>query len=588
MRTTNTTSKGFYRLQLPKGAYTVTATKKNYSKETFTASVEVDQLIGKDISLKTGRASVMPTTLQVITTTDQSRTRVLTIQNTGTMNFDYSIAENGGNRATVKSTSALVLKPDADLYALTTKDLFEGGMEPLGWSASSTGNVIRSFTPQGMQNLWGVGYTGNLWLSDPWALIDYEFTPEGTPTTRKWYANWTGSWAADMAYDSKRKLVCQVKVGDDNGIYCWDPDTGEIVDSIVGSFPWADWSPRGLAYRADDDSLYVGGWNEGVIYHIKGLAAADKGTVISSCKPSDSMISGLAFNNSLGVLWMSTNSYTDAIYELNPDDCTVLSTLAHPKPGYNGAGLEMDEEGNLWMVAQYPMTAYLIESGVPAFSDVPWISADPTRGTVAPGQSASIQVTINTAGMEEGVYLASVFAVTTAAKEPFVRIPVSLIVSSYQQGVNAGGKAYADTLGDPWAKDVAYSSGNWGYVQKSKTVSTSEKISGTSDPTLFQSQRIDPYAYRFDNVPNGVYQVDLKFAELLNAKIGKRLYDVIVEDTEVLPAHDIAYEVGTFSADNHTFFVEVTDGRMDVRFVPRSGHESPVVNALRVTRRPDR
>jgi hypothetical protein len=167
-------------------------------------------------------------------------------------------------------------------------------------------------------------------------------------------------------------------------------------------------------------------------------------------------------------------------------------------------------------------------------------------------------------------------------------VPVSLIVSAYQQGVNAGGKAYTDTLGDPWAKDAAYASGGWGYVQKSKTYSTSKKIAGTNDPVLFQSQRIDPYAYRFDNIPNGVYEVDLKFAELLNAKIGKRLFDVIIEDTEVLPAHDITYEAGTFTADDRTFFIEVADNRMDVRFVPRSGYESPVVNAVRVTHRPDR
>jgi hypothetical protein len=71
-------------------------------------------------------------------------------------------------------------------------------------------------------------------------------------------------------------------------------------------------------------------------------------------------------------------------------------------------------------------------------------------------------------------------------------------------------------------------------------------------------------------------------------KNGKRLFDVIVENTLVLPAHDITYDVGTLAADNHTFFVEVVDGRMDVRFIARAGSESPVINALRITQRPDR
>jgi hypothetical protein len=323
---------------------------------------------------------------------------------------------------------------------------------------------------------------------------------------------------------------------------------------------------------------------------VKGLSYPDKGTVISSCTPSDGSISGLAWNGSMGVLWEATNSPTDTIYELNPDDCTVLSTLAHPQTGgFEGAGIEMDELGNLWTIAQSPNRAYLIDSGVPAFSDVSWLSVTPTSGTLAAGQTAALTVTVDTTGLTPGVYLASLFVRSNSGREDRLRVPVSLIVTAYQQAVDAGGAAYTDAQGDPWAADRAYSSGSWGYVQKSKTTSTTKAISGTPDPTLFKSQRIDPYAYRFDNVPNGVYQVDLRFAELAGGeKLGKRLFDVIIENTTVLPAHDIVYQVGTFAADSYTFFVPVADGRMDVRFVPNAKTDPPVVNALRITHRPDR
>jgi len=46
-------------------------------------------------------------------------------------------------------------------------------------------------------------------------------------------------------------------------------------------------------------------------------------------------------------------------------------------------------------------------------------------------------------------------------------------------------------------------------------------------------------------VPNGIYEIDLKFAEIV--KLGKKercVFDVVIEDTVVLPAHDIQYEVG--------------------------------------------
>jgi subtilisin family serine protease len=589
VRTTYTTSKGFYRFQLPKGTYTVSATSTNYSVETAAVSVEIDQRVSQNFSLKTGLAVVTPTSIQIITTRNQTRSRTLTLQNTGTLGFNYSIDESGGGQVSVASNSTMVLDPSADLSATNTMNLFEGGIEPTGWSASASGDVIQSYTPQGMTAVWGLGYnTANLWISDGWGRANYEFTPEGTPTTRSWAAAWAGDWPADMAYDSKRNLLCQVNVGGDNGIYCWKPDTGEAVESITGSFAWTEFSQRGLAYRADDDSFYVGGWNQGVIYHIKGLSATDKGTVIGSCKPIDTMIAGLAYNNSRAVLWMSTNSYSDAIYELNPDDCSVLSTLAHPSPGYNGAGLDVDDKGNLWTMGQNPTTVYLMESGVPAYNDVSWLTEEPTSGSVDIGKSAAIKLTVNTANLNVGVYMASLYISSNTAKTSYIRVPITLIVSAYQQGVNAGGKDYTDTSGDPWAKDTEYTAGNWGYTQKSMTVSTKKKIAATADPTLYQSQRIDPYAYRFDNIPNGMYQIEMKFAELQNLKAGDRLVDLIVEETEVYPGHDIRYDVATYTADDHSFFIKVTDNHIGVRFVQTAGLMNPVINALRITQRPDK
>jgi hypothetical protein len=59
----------------------------------------------------------------------------------------------------------------------------------------------------------------------------------------------------------------------------------------------------------------------------------------------------------------------------------------------------------------------------------------------------------------------------------------------------------------------------------------------------------------------------------------------VIENTEVLPAHDIRNEVGARTAEDETFFVDVTDGRLDVRFIPHAAFADPVINALRVTHR---
>jgi hypothetical protein len=296
----------------------------------------------------------------------------------------------------------------------------------------------------------------------------------------------------------------------------------------------------------------------------------------------------------MDVLWMATNSYDDTIYELNPYDCTMLGAFAPPQGGsFQGAGLDLDVEGNLWVVAQSPNEVYLVESGVPSFGDIPWLSVEPTSGTVKAGKNKSLTVTVDTTGLEPGVYLGTIFVVTNSGRQPTLRVPVSLVVSDYLKAINSGGSEYVDTLQDVWQADQKYSSSNgyYGYVNttpNSTKISTTHSIKQTDDKPLFQDGREGMYGYRFDDVPNGVYQVDLLFAEYMELKPGERLFDVIGEDAILLPAHDIEYEVGRYEADPHRFFVEVTDGQLDVRFAPTTPAYGPTLSAIRVIHRPDR
>jgi hypothetical protein len=319
----------------------------------------------------------------------------------------------------------------------------------------------------------------------------------------------------------------------------------------------------------------------------------DAGSVISSCQPTDPSISGLAYNSAMDVLWMATNSYDDTIYELNPYDCTMLGAFAPPQGGsFQGAGLDLDVEGNLWVVAQSPNEVYLMESGVPSFGDIPWLTVEPTDGTVKAGKKRNLMVTVDTTGLEPGVYLGTIFVVTNSGRQPVLRIPVSLVVSDYLKAVNTGGVEYVDTLQDVWQADQKYSgTTTFGYVNttpNSKKIVTSHSIGMTKDKQLFQDGRDGLYGYRFDDVPNGVYQVDLLFAEYEQLTPGERLFDVMGEEEILLPAHDIRYEVGQFQADSHRFFVEVTDGQIDIRFQPTTPAYRPVLSAIRVVHRPDR
>jgi subtilisin family serine protease len=588
-RETTTDGNGNYRMQLPLGSYTIEASASNYASESTEVVLDVeDEVVTRNFALRTARAEVSPNALEFIVTPNSTKTKRLVLRNTGSLEMTWNIREAGGGRVSTSSAQGIAKDPGANPNARTTEGLYQTHT-PSGWSPTAPGDVIRTWPPTGLSLAWGVGYTGNVWLSDvPSSNRNHEFTVTGAPTGRNWAAPWAGSWPGDMALDTANNCMAQVNVGGDNGIYCWNIDTGAVVYSITGGFPWTGISQRGLAYRPDDNSFYIGGWNEGIVYHVRGRGPG-QGEVIDSCNPPDPNISGLAWNPAFNILWQATNSTTDTIYQLNPSTCSVLSTLPHPNPFFSGAGLEMDEEGNLWMIDQSPNNVYLIESGVPAFTDVPWLSEDPSSGTLPIGGTQTIDVTVDTTGMTPGVYNAIMFVQSNSGRQPTLRVPVSLIVPAYRQGANAGGGAYADVAeGDPWVADQAYSAGSWGYVGRAGSSRASRPIAGTEDDPLYQDLRRGMSEYRFDALPNGVYQVELKFAELSNKRPGQHIYDVLIEGNLVLFAHDVSAEVGTYTADNHNFFVPVTDGTLNVRFVGRRGYGDPEISAIRATHRPDR
>jgi len=408
----------------------------------------------------------------------------------------------------------------------------------------------------------------------------------GPPPIASFANGFAGSWAGDMALMGPNEM-CQVNVGGDNGIYCWDTSTGTQTRHISGAFPWTGISQRGLAYRPDDDSFYIGGWNEGILYHVAGFSHPAPGAVLNQCNAPDFNISGLAWNAAVGQVWEATNSPTDTIYRVDPTTCAAVSTLPHPRPGFNGAGLEMDENGNLWMIAQDagPNTAYLIDSGVPAFSDVPWLSESPTEGTINPGGHTDIAVTVDTTGLAPGsVYQATLTFRTNSGRQPNLSVPVRLVVPKL--GFNSGGSSYTAVGGDPWLADRAYTAANKaGYVQSPpRTVSTNSAIAGTDDDPLYQKARITAMTYRFSGLPNFVYRLELKFAEIENKSPGQRQFDVIVNGQPYLIAFDIAALAGRNTALDRTTLVSPTNGEITVQLATRRSTGVPILNAIRVAR----
>lgn len=217
-----------------------------------------------------------------------------------------------------------------------------------------------------------------------------------------------------------------------------------------------------------------------------------------------------------------------------------------------------------------------------------WLTVVPAGGSLAAGGNAAVAVSVNGAGLPGGVYTTTLVFTSNSGRQLTTAVPVRLVLSGYQQGVNAGGGAYTDAAGVVWAADRQYAPGSFGYTGKNaKAESTSQPIAGTSDDALYQSQRQDPIEYVFDGLPAGVYEFELGFVESQPQGRDTRIHQVSIENTVVLAAHDVKAEVGGFTADRHVFTVSVTDGQANIRITQRTGSRKPTISALRVTHRPD-
>ena len=146
--------------------------------------------------------------------------------------------------------------------------------------------------------------------------------------------------------------------------------------------------------------------------------------------------------------------------------------------------------------------------------------------------------------------------------------------------VNAGGSAYRDSKGQSWSADHGFNTGSVSYSAPSATVT------GTSDPMLFKSARVGvttapELQYQFA-LANGLYKVNLYFAETYYNKAGSRVFDVQMQGATVFSGLDIYAQAGTDHSLLKTAQVSVTQGQIVIRFVHRASRNVPVVSAIEI------
>lgn len=128
--------------------------------------------------------------------------------------------------------------------------------------------------------------------------------------------------------------------------------------------------------------------------------------------------------------------------------------------------------------------------------------------------------------------------------------------------VNAGGSAYNGNDGISYSADKSFSGGyaaNFG----------SPSVADTSDDVLYRTERFGNFSYNI-SVPNGDYEVTLKYAEMWSGcfKSDCRIQDVFIEGKEVQSSFDVYRSAGVErKAIDKTFAASVSDGSLNIKFV---------------------
>lgn len=143
--------------------------------------------------------------------------------------------------------------------------------------------------------------------------------------------------------------------------------------------------------------------------------------------------------------------------------------------------------------------------------------------------------------------------------------------------LNVGGDSYIDTNGRLWDADSGM------VCSAGPRTSSAMPIAGTLDDFLYQDARYGDTIVCALSVPNHLYQVELKLAEIYHVQTNKRLFNIIVESTQVAANVDIlARAGGPNTAYDAVFYPSVQDGELNIAL--EATKDTALLNALRITR----
>ena len=126
-----------------------------------------------------------------------------------------------------------------------------------------------------------------------------------------------------------------------------------------------------------------------------------------------------------------------------------------------------------------------------------------------------------------------------------------------------------------WAADKGFSGGT--------VYAVNSPVAGAKNPALYQTLRWQSGTFRYQfAAPNGVYTVNLKFAEIYFTRAGQRRFSVAINGQTALLNFDIiAAAGGPGVAIDRSFQTTATNGSIVIQF-DRGDADDPQINALEI------
>jgi hypothetical protein len=464
---------GFYILYSEAGPNDYEASLNLYQPDQGSALVVPGSTQRLDFSLASGLLTASPSPLSARGAPGGFSDMTLNLTNTGTAPASFAIRElnvpatslpvhHGPFADPDKVAAALARIPEGFQRQVVQDGKFSVATLPPPPDAPQNvaplvaGDVITTYpasfaSPQGLP--YGMMFNqaaNDFWVSNldsgfPGDNKDHRFLGNGTQTGETIDMSSLGYLPVDGAYNGRTGMLWQATndfFGFTNTcVYELNPTTMAMTGStICPAFP----TPQtGLAYDTLTDTYYSGSFFDLVINHFDS-----NGTILDSAYVGLN-ISGLAFNQSTGHLFVFQQDVgsgpTDDVYVLDVNNnYAVLGSFVVGPPGINPAaagGAEMDCDGHLLLVDQLGSNPILVvDSGegtdCPFVNTIPWVSEDPTEGTV-PGVAGArpagagnvfpVAVTFDSTGLLPGLRQAQL-TVKTDTPAPVAPIPLDFTV----------------------------------------------------------------------------------------------------------------------------------------------------------------